>query len=151
MSLFAFLTLDWDKKSGVHLTQVKSKYCCCWHSWHQKIDTSPNFFLYYHRWRSWQKKSFTYQFFFLYSAVDTVDIWKNMNESNKIFKSIVCWTSDAAVDTVDMKKLIHHQICFYCFFTVDAVDIKKIIQIPIFFSLLCRWRRWHLKKHKWLK
>ena len=39
-------------------------------------------------------------------VVDTIDNWKNMNESKKNFKNTDGLTSDAAVDTVDMRKLI---------------------------------------------
>ena len=69
-----------------------------------KIDKSPNFLsenLPLTPLTS--KKLFISQFFFLYFAVDAVDNWKNMNESKKNFKSTDGLTSDAAVDTVDIK------------------------------------------------
>ena len=57
-----------------------------------------------------------------------------MSESKKNFKSAGGLTSDAAVDTVDIKKRYITQF-FFCIFTVDAIDIKKIIPLPNF-SLL---------------
>ena len=52
---------------------------------------------------------------FFYFAVDTVDNWKNINMSIKNFKSTIRWLSDAAVDAVDIKKLICQQIFFFLF------------------------------------
>ena len=53
---------------------------------------------------------------FFYFAVDTVDNWKNINMSIKNFKSTIRWLSDAAVDAVDIKKLICQQIFFFYFY-----------------------------------
>ena len=50
---------------------------------------------------------------FFHFVVDTVDNWKNMNESKKNFKSTVAWMSDDAVDTVDIKKN-EESLNFFC-------------------------------------
>ena len=45
-----------------------------------------------------------------------------MNVSKKNMRSTFRWLSDAAVDAVDNKKIIHIPI-FFLYFAVDTVDI----------------------------
>ena len=100
-----------------------------WLCWHHKNYSHPNFFPYFYHLHRWHWKNYSNpNFFFVFFAIDTVDIWINLNMSKKNIKSTVRWLSDAAVDIVNNKKLIHQ---------------------PIFFPLFgwwLHWCLWHLKK-----
>ena len=69
---------------------------------------------------------------------------------NQNFKSTFRWLSDAAIDTVDIKKLICQQIFFFVFLRLTPLT-SKVHSHPNFFSLLCHWHHWHLKKHEYFK
>ena len=116
-----------------------------WKNWY----VSQCFFLCFYSWHCWHQKNHSNPNLILYFAIDTIDIWKNMNLSKKNLKSTVRWLSDAAVDAVDIRNWFVSQFVFV-FLPLTLLTSQKLFTSK-FFSLLYCWHCWHLKKHEYVK